>query len=112
MTSRVTFNDLFHQFGISVDAKGTIQDIHKYASMYGGALVIYDMRKNMDGYDDDPFRMSYRLSKPPFDFMIYGIHLTEDEYETQKMAWNGEVVVNVEPGCNLTLIDNSYLLLR
>ena len=113
MQSRVSFHDLFPRFGISVNSKGTIQDIQKYAHMYGGVITIYDMRKDWNGFDDDkPYRLSYRLNQAPFEFLIYGIELTEDEYETQKLAWNGSDSIIVEPNCQLTLIDNSYLLLR
>ena len=114
MQSKVTFNDLFPQFGISVDAKGTIQDVQKYAHLYGGTLTIYDMSKTQfaEDFPDKPYRLSYRLVKYPFELFIYGIELTEDNYETQKLAWNGKQCVSVEAGSNLTLIDNSYLLLR
>jgi len=113
MQNKVSFHDLFPRFGISVNSKGTIQDIQKYAHMYGGVITIYDMRKDWNGFDDDkPYRLSYRLNQPPFEFLIYGIELTEDEYETQKLAWNGSDSIIVEPNCQLTLIDNAYLLLR
>jgi hypothetical protein len=112
MTSRVSFHDLYPSFGISVNSKGTIQDIHKYAHMYGGVITIYDMRSDWSGFDDKPYRLSYRLNKPPFEFLIYGIDLTEDEYETQKPAWNGAESIIVERNAQITLIDNSYLLIR
>jgi hypothetical protein len=112
MTSRVKFNDLFPRFGISVDAKGTIQDIQKYAHMYGGIITIYDMRKEWNGFDDSPYRLSYRLNQPPFEFLIYGIELTQEQFDIQKLAWNGSDFIIVEPNCHLSLIDNSYLLLR
>ena len=114
MQSKVTFNDLFPQFGISVDAKGTIQDVQKYAHLYGGTLTIYDMSKTQFANDfrEKPYRLSYRLVKAPFELFIYGIELTEDNYETQKLAWNGANLIVVEPNCQLTLIDNAYLLLR
>jgi hypothetical protein len=112
MQTKVSFNDCFPKFGISIDSKGTIYDIQKYATMYGGVICVYDLRKNFADWHESPFRLSYRLTQPPFEFMIYGIELTEDEFETQKMAWNGADSVMVEPGCKLTLIDNSYLLVR
>jgi len=113
MQSRVSFHDLFPRFGISVNSKGTIQDIQKYAHMYGGVITIYDMRKDWNGFDDDkPYRLSYRLNQAPFEFLIYGIELNEDQYETQKLAWNGADSIIVEPNAQITLIDNSYLLIR
>lgn len=114
MQSRVTFNDLFPKFGISVDAKGTIQDIQKFASMYGGTLTVYDMSKTQfaDDFKEKPFRLSYRLIKAPFELFIYGVELTEDEFNTQILAWNGNHVIDVQPKSQITLIDNSYLLVR
>jgi hypothetical protein len=114
MQTRVTFNDLFPEFGISVDSKGTIQDVQKYAHLYGGTLTVYDMSKTQFANDflEKPYRLSYRLVKAPFELFIYGIELTEDNYETQKLAWNGANLIVVEPNCQLTLIDNAYLLLR
>ena len=112
MQSKVSFNDLYPSFGISVDAKGTIQDIQKYAHMYGGSITIYDMRRSFRDIEEKPYRLSYRLNKAPFEFFIYGIELTEDEYETQKLAWNGADSIIVEPNARITLIDNSYLLIR
>lgn len=112
MKSKVQFNDHFPNFGIAISAKGTIQDVHKYAHMYGGTITIYDMRKDWSGFDDKPYRLGYRLNQPPFEFLIYGIELTEDEYETQKLAWNGLDSISVKPKAEIVLIDNSYLLLR
>jgi hypothetical protein len=112
MQSKVSFNDLYPSFGISVDAKGTIMDIQKYAHMYGGTITIYDMRRSFRDIEEKPYRLSYRLNKAPFEFFIYGIELTEDEYETQKLAWNGADSIIVEPNAQITLIDNSYLLIR
>jgi hypothetical protein len=113
MQTRVSFHDYFG-FGISIDAKGTIQDIQKFATMYGGSLTVYDMTtsKFSDINLEKPYRISYRLNKAPFEIFIYGIELTEDEYNTQILAWNGKESVSVEAGSNLTLIDNSYLMLR
>ena len=113
MQTRVSFNDYFG-FGISIDAKGTIYDIQKFATMYGGSLTVYDMSKTQfaEDFPDKPYRLSYRLNKAPFEIFIYGIELTEDEYNIQILAWNGKQCVSVEAGSNLTLIDNSYLLLR
>jgi len=114
MQTRVTFNDLFPQFGISVDSKGTIHDIQKYAHLYGGTLTVYDMSKTQfaEDFPDKPYRLSYRLVKYPFELFIYGIELTEDEYNTQILAWNGNRVIEVKPNSPITLIDNSYLLVR
>ena len=112
MQSKVSFHDLYPSFGISVNSKGTIHDIQKYAHMYGGIITMYDMRKDWSGFEDSPYRLSYRLNQAPFEFLIYGIELSEDNYETQKLAWNGADSIIVEPNCQLTLIDNSYLLLR
>jgi len=114
MQSRVSFNDLFPQFGISVDAKGSIYDIHKYVSLYGGTLTVYDMSKTQfaDDFKDKPYRLSYRLIKAPFELFIYGVELTEDEFNTQILAWNGNHVIDVQPKSQITLIDNSYLLVR
>jgi hypothetical protein len=109
MTSKVSFHDLFPRFGISVNSKGTIQEIQKYAHIYGGNILM----NNFIGIDKaKPYRLSYFLNKYPFEFMIYGIELTEDEYETQKLAWNGETFISVKPNAEIVLIDNSYLLLR
>ena len=113
MHSKVIFFDHYPAFGISIDAKGTIQDIHKYVSMYGGQLAVYDMSKHYPAdYAEKSYRLSYRLNKAPFDFFIYGIELTEDEYVTQILAWHGEDLVEVEPDAEITLIDNSYFLIR
>jgi hypothetical protein len=114
MQSRVTFNDLFPDFGISVDAKGTIQDVLKYAHLYGGTLTVYDMSKTQfaDEFQEKPYRLSYRLVKDPFELFIYGIELTEEDYHTQILAWNGNRVVFVQPNSPITLIDNSYLLVH
>jgi len=112
MQSKVRFNDLFPSFGISIDCKGTIQDIQKYAHMYGGIITVYNMGKEFPNQYEKPFRISYRLSQPPFEFMIYGIEITEEQFETQILAWNGKQSVFVEPKAEITLIDNSYLLLR
>jgi hypothetical protein len=114
MQSRVTFNDLFPQFGISVDAKGTIQDVLKYAHLYGGTLTVYDMSKTQfaEDFKEKPYRLSYRLIKAPFELFIYGIELSEDDYHTQILVWNGSAVVDVQPNSPITLIDNSYLLVN
>lgn len=112
MNSKVTFNDNFPQWGISVDCKGTIHDIHKYASMYGGCLTVYDISKTFPYYSPKSFRLSYRLVQPPFEFMIFGIELTEDQYITQMLAWNGNDSIILEGKSEITLIDNEYLLIR
>jgi len=109
MKTKVQFNDHYPNFGIAISSKGTIQDIQKYAHIYGGNILM----NNFIGIDKaKPYRLSYFLNKYPFEFMIYGIELTEDEYETQKLAWNGETFISVKPNAEIVLIDNSYLLLR
>lgn len=112
MNSRVVFHDLFPNWGISIDAKGTIHDIHKLASIYGGRLTVYDMNGQLGANESNPYRLSYRLNKPPFDFFVYGIELTEDEYNTQILAWNNNHTIELIGKSEITLIDNAYLLIR
>ena len=112
MTSKVVFNDWFPRFGISVDSKGTIADIQKFAQLYGGIIAMYDMRENFPDDYDTPYRISYRLSNPPFEFMIHSIEISKEHFELQKSAWNGHASVMVTPKTRITLIDNSYLIVN
>lgn len=109
MTTKVTFNDYYHEFGINISGKGTIADVQKYAFLYGGSIMLVDFRM-LD--KDKPYRLTYRLCHPPFEFFIYDIELTEEEYQIQKDAFNGKEFVMVNPKQEIILIDNTYLLIR
>jgi hypothetical protein len=92
---------------ISVDMVGKIQDINEMVNKFGGRIMVY----SIPGDNEEPgYCMSYRLSKYPFDYIIYGIYINREVYETQMQMWNHSNFKDYEPGSKVTCIDNKYFV--
>ena len=78
-----------------------LKEIQESVYRYGGNVVIYELA--------DEWRISYTLNTPPFYLMIYGIHITEEQFDLQVKAFGGQVK-QFEKGTKLTLIDNLYFV--
>ena len=78
-----------------------LKDIQVAVYRYGGNIVVYELV--------DEYRISYTLNAPPFSMMIYGIHITKEQFDCQIKAFGGQVK-QFEKGTKLVLIDNLYFL--
>ena len=78
-----------------------LKEIQESVYRYGGNVVIYELA--------DEWRISYTLNAPPFYMMVYGIHISEEQYNAQVKAFGGQVK-QFEKGTKLTLIDNLYFV--
>lgn len=78
-----------------------LKDIQEAVFRYGGTVLMYELA--------DSYRMSYTLNADPFSMMVYGIHISEEQYNAQVKAFGGQVK-QFEKGTKLTLIDNLYFV--
>lgn len=89
--------------GIFIDLfSEDLKEIQEAVYRYGGNIIVYELA--------DEYRISYTLNTPPFSMMIYGIHITEDQFNTQVKAFGGQIK-QFEKGTKLTFIDNLYFVL-
>lgn len=88
--------------GIFIDLfSDNLKDIQESVFRYGGTVIIYELI--------DEYRISYTLNAHPFSMMIYGIHITKEQFDLQVQSFGGQVK-QFEKGTKLTLIDNLYFL--
>lgn len=88
--------------GIFIDLfSDNLKDIQQSVFRYGGSIIVYEL--------NDEFRISYSLNSYPFSMMIYGIHITKEQFDLQVKAFGGQVK-QFEKGHKLTLIDNLYFV--
>jgi hypothetical protein len=78
-----------------------LKEIQEAVYRYGGTIIVYEII--------DAFRISYTLNSGPFSMMIYGIHISQEQYDLQVNAFGGQVK-QFEKGTKLVLIDNLYFL--
>ena len=78
-----------------------LKEIQEAVYRYGGNVVVYELGSE--------FRISYTLNAPPFSMMIYGIHITEYQFNSQVKAFGGQLK-QFEKGTKLVLIDNLYFV--
>lgn len=78
-----------------------LKDIQEAVFRYGGTILMYELA--------DSYRMSYTLNALPFSMMIYGIHITQEQFDAQVKAFGGQLK-QFEKGTKLTLIDNLYFV--
>lgn len=88
--------------GIFIDIfSEDLKEIQEAVYRYGGNVVVYELA--------DEWRISYTLNTPPFSMMIYGIHISQEQYDLQLKAFGGQVK-QFEKGTKLTLLDNLYFV--
>ena len=78
-----------------------LKEIQESVYRYGGNVVIYELA--------DEWRISYTLNAPPFYMMIYGIHISQEQFDLQVHAFAGQFK-QFKKGTKLTLIDNLYFV--
>ena len=78
-----------------------LKEIQESVYKYGGNVVVYELA--------DEWRISYTLNTPPFYMMVYGIHITQEQFDLQVKAFGGQVK-QFQKGTKLTLIDNLYFV--
>jgi hypothetical protein len=78
-----------------------LKEIQEAVYRYGGNVIVYEI--------GDEFRISYTLNAHPFSMMIYGIHISQEQFDAQVRAFGGQVK-QFEKGTKLVLIDNLYFL--
>jgi len=78
-----------------------LKEIQEAVYRYGGNIIVYELA--------DEFRISYTLNAHPFSMMIYGIHITQHQYESQVKAFGGQLK-QFKKGDKLVLIDNLYFV--
>jgi hypothetical protein len=78
-----------------------LKDIQEAVYRYGGNVIVYELA--------DEWRISYTLNAPPFSMMIYGIHITKEQFDAQVKAFVGQVK-EFKKGTKLVLIDNLYFV--
>lgn len=78
-----------------------LKEIQEAVYRYGGNIVVYELA--------DEWRISYTLNAHPFSMMIYGIHITQQQYDLQVKAFGGQLK-QFQKGDKLTLIDNLYFV--
>ena len=78
-----------------------LKDIQEAVFRYGGTILMYELA--------DSYRISYTLNAHPFSMMIYGIHITHEQFDLQVKAFKGQVK-QFEKGTKLTLLDNLYFV--
>jgi hypothetical protein len=78
-----------------------LKEIQEAVYRYGGNIVVYELA--------DEWRISYTLNAHPFSMMIYGIHITQDQFNAQVKSFGGQLK-QFEKGTKLVLIDNLYFV--
>jgi predicted SpoU family rRNA methylase len=78
-----------------------LKDIQEAVYRYGGTIMMYELH--------DSYRMSYTLHGTPFHLMIYGIHISKEQYDAQVKVFNAQFK-DFKKGDKLTLIDNLYFV--
>jgi hypothetical protein len=78
-----------------------LKDIQEAVFRYGGTILMYELA--------DSYRISYTLNAHPFSMMIYGIHISQEQFNLQVHAFKGQVK-QFEKGTKLTLLDNLYFV--
>jgi hypothetical protein len=78
-----------------------LKEIQESVYRYGGNVVVYELA--------DEWRISYTLNAHPFSMMIYGIHITQEQFDAQVKAFGGQLK-QFKKGDKLTLIDNLYFV--
>jgi hypothetical protein len=78
-----------------------LKEIQEAVYKYGGNIVVYELVNE--------FRISYTLNAPPFSMMMYGIHISQEQFDYQVKAFGGQVK-QFEKGTKLVLIDNLYFV--
>lgn len=74
------------------------------AALIGGQIAIYHVNHV------DLYYMSYHYKNGKVNIQTFGCEITEDQYNSQLLAWDGENYINFDEGTELTLIDNTYFL--
>ena len=88
--------------GIFIDLfSEDLTEIQEAVYRYGGTIVVYELVNE--------FRISYSLNEYPFSMMIYGINISQEQFEAQVKAFGGQVKP-FKKGTKLTLIDNLYFV--
>jgi hypothetical protein len=88
--------------GIFIDIfSEDLKEIQEAVYRYGGNVVVYELA--------DEWRISYTLNAHPFSMMIYGIHITQEQFDAQVKVFGGQVK-QFEKGTKLVLIDNLYFV--
>lgn len=88
--------------GIFIDIfSEDLKEIQEAVYRYGGNVVVYELA--------DEWRISYTLNNPPFFMMIYGIQITQEQFDLQVKTFGGQVK-QFEKGTKLTLLDNLYFV--
>jgi hypothetical protein len=88
--------------GIFIDLfTDDLKEIQEAVYRYGGNIVVYEII--------DAFRISYTLNAHPFSMMIYGIHISQEQFDCQVKAFGGQVK-QFEKGTKLVLIDSLYFV--
>ena len=88
--------------GIFIDLfSENLKDIQEAVYRYGGNIIVYELA--------DEWRISYTLNAPPFSLMIYGIEISQDQFDFQVKAFGGQMK-QFEKGTKLTLLDNLYFV--
>lgn len=78
-----------------------LKEIQEAVYRYGGIILMYELA--------DSYRISYTLNAHPFSMMIYGIHISQEQFDLQVQAFGGQVK-QFEKGTKLTLLDNLYFV--
>ena len=78
-----------------------LKEIQEAVYRYGGNILVYKLI--------DEFRISYTLNANPFSMMIYGIHISQEQFDLQVHAFEGQFK-KFEKGTKLTLLDNLYFV--
>jgi len=88
--------------GIFIDIfSEDLKEIQEAVYRYGGNVIVYELA--------DEWRISYTLNAHPFSMMIYGIHITHEQFNAQVKAFGGQVK-EFKKGTKLVLIDNLYFV--
>lgn len=88
--------------GIFIDIfSEDLKEIQEAVYRYGGNVVVYELA--------DEWRISYTLNAHPFSMMIYGIHISQEQFDAQVKAF-GCQLKQFQKGDKLTLIDNLYFV--
>jgi len=88
--------------GIFIDIfSEDLKEIQEAVYRYGGNVVVYELA--------DEWRISYTFNAHPFSMMIYGIHITPEQFDAQVKAFGGQLK-QFQKGDKLTLIDNLYFV--
>lgn len=78
-----------------------LKEIQEAVYRYGGTILMYELA--------DSYRISYTLNAHPFSMMIYGIHISQEQFYLQVKTFKGQVK-QFEKGTKLTLLDNLYFV--